>query len=79
MVYPPKGLVLSPQRGGFIPFKSGHKTARGGFKGGFIPQFGVVLCPGPGPGLTVTFLIFLVLAQGEGGGYDQTVGAAWHS
>ena len=34
------GVVLSPQRGGFIIFKSGHETTRGGFKGGFIPHLG---------------------------------------
>ena len=42
-LYPPTGLVLSPpppQRGGFIPVKSGHNTTRGGFKGGFIPHVG---------------------------------------
>ena len=46
-LYAPKGVFLSPKRGGFIPHKSGHKTTRGGFKGGFIPHLGVVLCPGP--------------------------------
>ena len=44
--YPPKGVVLSPKRGGFSPHKTGHKNTRGGFKGGFIPHLGVVLCPG---------------------------------
>ena len=47
-LYPPKGVVLSPKKGGFIPLKSGHKTTRGGFNSGFIPHLGVVLCLGPG-------------------------------
>ena len=47
-LYPSNVVVLSPKRGGFIPHKNGHKTTQGGFKGGFIPHLGVVLCPGPG-------------------------------
>ena len=46
-LYPPKVVVLSPKKGGFIPHKSGDKTSRGGFKGGFNPHLGVVLCRGP--------------------------------
>ena len=38
-----RGVVVSPQRGGLIPLKSGHKTTRGGFKGGFVTHLGVVL------------------------------------
>ena len=52
--YPPKGVVLSLKRGGSIPPKSGHETTRGGFKGGFIPHLGVVLCPGPGRSVATT-------------------------
>ena len=54
----PKGVVLTrgggfiPQKG-FIPFKSGHETTRGGFKGGFMPHLGVVLCPGPSASLSL--------------------------
>ena len=46
VVYSPKGVVVSPKRGDFTPLKSGHKTTQGGFKGRFIPNLGVVLCPG---------------------------------
>ena len=36
-----------PPKGWFYPLKSGHKTTRGGFKVGFMPHLGVVLCLGP--------------------------------
>ena len=56
-LYSPKGEVVSPQRGGFIPLKgwfysikkSEHATTRAGFKGGFIRNLAVVLCPDQWP------------------------------
>ena len=48
------GVVLFPKMGGcippkgwFIPQNSEHKTTWGGFKGGYIPHFGGVVCPAP--------------------------------
>ena len=56
-LYPPKGVVLSPKRGGFSPpKKSGHETTQGGFKRGFILHLGVALCPGAGYFVTALWI-----------------------